>query len=140
MSISNEILTKTEKEILGDISKLIDEEKLKKKVLEEAKKAANQTAAQVLGQNISPTPEIPKIDIEGDERDEYLLILEYLQSLGLNITPTVLRFESQHPEINVDRKKLAEQFDLPTYDKTPLLVQLIEQRLRLIEQKNKKNK
>jgi len=134
-----ENLPKSLTDVLSDVSLVIDEKELQQKVLNEAKKAATTAAARVLGQNPNSSFDIPEIDVDCDERDEYLLILEYLMSTGLKYTPAVLRFESQHPDVTFDRAELAKEHNLPTYDQSPLLVQLIEQRLRNIEQTKRGN-
>ena len=82
-------------------------------------------------------PEITDIECEGPKRLEYLLVQDYLTSIGLETAPQVLRFESLHPTIEEDRRTLAQKLQLRSYDKTPLLVQLIAQRLAQIEKMDK---
>ena len=127
------IIKESEQELKNDIASIVDEKELQLKVLDEAKKTAEMQAKHFLDNKFQLPPEIPNILADGDERDEYLFILEYLESIGLKITPTVLRYESQHPEVQCERKRLAKQYSLKNYDRTPLLVQLIEERLKGLE-------
>ena len=128
------IIKQSEQELKQDIASIIDEKDIQIKVLNEAKQNAETQAKHYLDKRTAPPPEIPNILADGDERDEYLFVLEYLESIGLKITPTVLRYESQHPEVQCERKRLAKQYQLKNYDRTPLLVQLIEERLKSLEE------
>lgn len=132
MSFVKKVIEGTEKGVVKELEGLVYDKELRKLVLREAKETAVKQAAHSLDNSIPPLPEIPGILADSDERDEYLLILDYLESLGLKLTPTVLRYESQHPEVRLDRKMLAKQFELRHYDKTPLLVQLIQERLDML--------
>ena len=129
----NDVLRGTEREMKSQIADLVDRQELRDAVLREAKETALKQASHILDNSIPPPPEIPNIKTESNEQDEYLLILEYLQSTGLEFTPAVLRFESQHPKIAADRKELAKHFGLQNYSRKPLLVQLVEERLRQLE-------
>jgi hypothetical protein len=70
------------------------------------------------------------IDPDNGELIEYRLVMDYLESIGLKFAPTVLRYESQHPNLFADRAELAERLHLRSYDRTPLLVQMIEEKRR----------
>ena len=129
----NEVIKGTEREMRSQIADLVDRQELREAVLKEAKETALKQAAHILDNTIPPPPELPNINVESDEQDEYMLILEYLQSTGLEFTPAVLRFESQHPKVAADRKALAKHFGLQNYSRKPLLVQLIEERLQQLE-------
>ena len=129
----NDVIRSSEKEVKNTIASLVDRQELREAVLREAKETALKQAAHLLDNSIPPPPEIPNIHVESDEQDEYMLILEYLQSTGLEFTPAVLRFESQHPKVEADRKALAKHFGIQSYSRKPLLVQLIEERLRQLE-------
>ncbi|EAX95557.1 hypothetical protein TVAG_005720 [Trichomonas vaginalis G3] len=106
-------------------------------ILDQAKAQAEEQARSK--QQIQMPNEIEGIDKEGLEQTEYLLIQEYLQSIGLVTAPEVLRYESLHPTIKEDRRTLAQRLKLRSYDKTPLLVQLIAQRLEQLERQDKAN-
>ena len=129
----NDVIRGTEGEIRNQIAALVNREELREAVLKEAKETALKQAAHILDNSVPPPPEIPNISVESDEQDEYMLILEYLQSTGLEFTPAVLRFESQHPKVEADRKALSKHFGLKNYSRKPLLVQLIEERLHQLE-------
>jgi hypothetical protein len=58
--------------------------------------------------------------------------MEYLESIGLKFAPTVLRYEGQHPNHFANRVDLARKLHLRSYDKTPLLVQIIEEKLKAL--------
>ena len=131
----NDVIRGSEREMKNQISALVDRKELQEAVMKEAKETALKQAAHILDNSIPPPPEIPKINVESDEQDEYMLVLEYLQSVGLEFTPAVLRFESQHPKVSADRKAMAKQFGLKGYSNKPLLVQLVEERLRQIQEK-----
>lgn len=104
-------------------------------ILDQAKAQAEEQARSQT--QIQMPVEITGIETEGNAQTEYLLIQEYLQSIGLVTAPEVLRFESLHPSIKEDRRTLAQRLKLRSYDKTPLLVQLIAQRLEQLERQDK---
>jgi len=102
--------------------------------LKEAQAIAQQTANHILDPKADPPQQYKGISVgasqEDPERQEYLLVLEYLESVGFKFAPSVLRYESQHPDIMSNRAELAKSLGLRSYDRTPLLVQLIEERLK----------
>ena len=106
-----------------------------KEILDLAKQEAEEAVRDK--KKIVMPSEIEGIESPGNQRTEYLLIQDYLQSIGLEASPEVLRFESLHPTVEEDRKTLATSLDLRSYDKTPLLVQLIAKRLAQIEKMSK---
>jgi len=115
------------------VDEAITDSKLNKQVIEDSKMKAKA--------KISNLKEIPKgiegIDKEGFEKIEYLLVQEYLESLGLTLSPTALRYESQHPEIHANRRKISKELNLNAHDRAPLLVQLISERLAMIKDSTK---
>ena len=133
MSFMNDFIQSTQREVVEEVQKLVESKGIKEKVLSEAQQIAQQTANHLLDPN-SPSPEIFKgIELDEESTDEYLLVLEYLESVGFKFAPSVLRYESQHPEITTNRQEISEKFGLRSYDRTPLLVQLIEERLKSLE-------
>lgn len=126
----NDFIQATQKDVVEEVQKLVEEKGIKEKVLQEAQQIAQKTANHLLDNNAPPPETYQGIDISNeDDLDEYLLVLEYLESIGFKFAPSVLRYESQHPEQMVNRKALCTKLGLRSYDRTPLLVQLIEERL-----------
>jgi hypothetical protein len=117
----------TQKEVNEALEKLAQENKIKEQVLAHAQDYAKTAATHIL----DPKPEnelkpLPVVPIDNEDRFKYLLVLEFLQSAGFKFAPSVLKFESQHPDIECDRRQLGKELGLRTYDRTPYLVQLIE--------------
>lgn len=135
MSFMNDFIQATQKDVVEEVQKLVEEKGIKEKVLQEAQQIAQKTANHLLDSS-APAPETYQgIDISKEEDlDEYLLVLEYLESIGFKFAPSVLRYESQHPEQMVNRRQLSERLGLRSYDRTPLLVQLIEERLNSLQE------
>jgi hypothetical protein len=99
--------------------------------LDESREYAEQYILYGLDPDGSPAPEpFPALNLEGDEQDEFLFVLDFFESLGLKLTPQVIRHESQNPDIPVDRDALARRYRLAGSAGVPLLVQLVEERLR----------
>jgi hypothetical protein len=104
-------------------------------VLSEAQELAKIAARHILDETQPELTPFPSIPVETNEQElQYLLILEFLQSAGFKFAPSVLRYESQHPELQIDRRELGKRLHLCTYDRTPYLVQLIEEQLKAIEE------
>lgn len=78
--------------------------------------------------------DIPSVNLKGWGQDEYLFVLDYFNSLGLEYSQAVLKYESQHPDIKLDRKALAKRYNLDYEIRTPLIVQLMSERLVKIEE------
>ena len=124
----------TQKEVVEEVQQLVEEKGIKKQVLDEAKKLAQTQAMHIMDPELNEPVSFPGIPLETEEDEiEFRLVLEYLESIGLKFTPTVLRYESQNPSYDVNAPELAEKLHLRNYDKTPLLVQLIEERLQALE-------
>jgi hypothetical protein len=82
-------------------------------------------------------PSFDGINLEDPgDMDEFLLVLDYLEWLGLKFTPQVLKFESQHPETVIDRRQLCERLSLRSYNRAPLLVQMIEEQYNAFERRS----
>ena len=123
----------TQKEVVDELQKIVEEKGIKQKVLGEAQEMAKVAARHILDETQPELQEFPSVPVDGDKELQYLLVLEFLQSAGFKFAPSVLRFESQHPEIELDRRKLGKELNLCTYDRTPYLVQLIEEQLKSLE-------
>lgn len=134
--ILNSLIIQAQKETVEGVQNLIEEKGIKQKMLSEAQNYA-QAAANHLTDESYPEPQtFEGINLNEDPNDpnataqfEYYLVLDYLESIGLKFAPTVFRYESQNPTLLSDRSNLGSNFRLPSYDRTPILVQLIE-RLR----------
>ena len=125
-----------QEEILNEIQKIVEEKGIKEKILEEAQSLAQQEAMHIIDPKNPESPTFEGINLSSEERDEFLLVLDYLESIGLRFTPTVLKYESQNPNVQIDREALCKQHNLRFYDKTPLLVQLIEEKLNSFSETN----
>lgn len=114
-----------------EVKALIDEDELKQAVLDEVERNAPKVAGKEIHDNasVSEIEDYSGIILTEEEKEEYLLVLEFLESIGLKYAPAVLRYESQHPEIEASRRELASKFDLNAKSKDPLLVQLFQERL-----------
>ncbi|EAY15159.1 hypothetical protein TVAG_392760 [Trichomonas vaginalis G3] len=114
-----------------EVKNLIDEDELKQAVLDEVERNAPKVAGKELHDNasVSEMEDYSGIILTEEEKEEYLLVLEFLDSIGLKYAPAVLRYESQHPEIEANRKELADRLDLNARSQDPLLVQLFQERL-----------
>jgi hypothetical protein len=117
----------TQKEVAEELERLVEVNGIKTKVLERAQEYAKIAATHILDETQPPLHTFPAVDIDGDKELQYYLVLEFLQSAGFKFAPAVLKFESQRPDLPFDRRKLGKQLNLRTYDRTPYLVQLIEQ-------------
>lgn len=133
MSFVNEFIQSTQQEVVKEVTELVEAKGIKEKVLKEAQAIAQQTANHILDPKAEAPQQYKGITVgsspEDPERQEYLLVLDYLESVGFKFAPSVLRYESQHPDIMSNRAELAKNLGLRSYDRTPLLVQLIEERL-----------
>lgn len=123
----------TQKDVVEEVQQLVTEKGIKQQVLKEAQDLAQQQAMHLMNPNSPEPKKYPGIQLEGDEKDEFLLVLDYLESIGLKFTPTVLKYESQNPDVNTNREELCQRLNLRSYDRTPLLVQLIDERLKALE-------
>ena len=140
LDFMNTFLQGTQKETIEGVQKLIDDKKIKEKMLEEAQKYAQQAANHILDESQEAPKVFEGIDLSASEDGQdtefylFMLVLDYLESIGLKFAPTVFRYESQNPSVLSDRLRISNDLLLRYYDKTPLLVQMIEQ-LRLDHQK-----
>lgn len=130
MSWMDGFISDTQNEVVEELQNLVAEKGIKEKVNEEAQDLAKIAARHILDETQPELAAFPSVNIEGDKELQYLLVLEFLQSAGFKFAPSVLRFESQHPELELKRRELGKQLNLCTYDRTPYLVQLIEEQLK----------
>lgn len=132
-NILDDILQSTQGTVIEEVQKLVEEKGIKDQVLKEAQQLAQQQAMHIMNPDSPEPPTFPGIQLTGDEEDEFYLVLDYLESIGLKFTPTVLKYESQHPDVKTKRDELSQRLNLRSYDRTPLLVQLIDERLKALE-------
>ena len=136
MDFLNHVIEETQSGVVQEVQELVEKKGIKEKVLQEAQALAQRQAMHIMNPDQYDEPEpYAGLDLTGDDRDEFLLVLDYLESIGLKFTPTVLRYESQNPTIATEREELCKRLNLRSYDRTPLLVQLIEERLNSLQAK-----
>lgn len=134
--IVNSLIIQAQKETVEGVQNLIEEKGIKQKMLSEAQNYAKAAANHITDES-NPAPQVFEgINLNDDPEDpnatslfEYYLVLDYLESIGLKFAPTVFRYESQNPSILNDRYNVGSNLRLPSYDRTPFLIQIIE-RLR----------
>ena len=61
------------------------------------------------------------------EMIKFYLVLDFLESIGCKFTPSVFLNETRIANHYFDKNYLEEKLKLRSYDKTPILVQLIEE-------------
>ena len=133
MSLFDDFIQQTNKEVLEKVEKLIEEKGIRRKTEEETEELAKKTAYSLLDPEGNHAPVFKGVDFSKEDPDQYLLILDYFESTGMKFTSQTIRYESQHPDFTLNRRQLAEKYGLRGYDKTPLLVQMIEQRLKVLD-------
>ena len=118
----------TQHEVVEAAEELLEKKQIKQKVFDEAQEFAQQIANHIRNPENKPPPEFPPVPFE-KESDviEYYFVLDFLESIGLKFAPTVFRYETQRSNEFVDRAFLRENLELRSYDKTPMLVQLIQE-------------
>jgi hypothetical protein len=122
----SDFVQETQQEVVAALEALVTEHGIKEKVLDDARRYATIAATHILDSEQPPLEAFEPVPVDGEKELQYLLVLEFLQSAGFKFAPSVLQFESQHPEIKLDRRELGKRLNLRTYDRTPYLVQLIE--------------
>jgi len=128
-----QVVGDTQKEVIEELEKLVESKGIKEKVLADAQEMAKVAARHILDETQPELQAFPSIPMEGDKEIQYLLVMEFLQSAGFKFAPSVLKYESQHPDIELNRRDLGKRLNLCTYDRTPYLVQLVEEQLKTIE-------
>jgi hypothetical protein len=129
MDFLGNLVQNSQAEVTAEVQRLVEEKGIKKAILDEAQRFAQAQALHIMNPDQNPEPQsFPGIDLSDEnEQDEFLLVLDYLESLGLKFSPTILKYESQNPKIVTNREELCRKLHLRSYDRTPLLVQLIEE-------------
>ena len=121
-------------EVKEEILRFIEKEGINAEIQSDAAEMARIAARNILEPDQPPLKDFPKLPLDINETTEedirYMLIQEFLQSAGFKFTSSVLKYEGQCPEFHVDREELGNALGLPVYDKTPFLVQIIEQKLK----------
>ena len=128
------------RQIYGAVQKVINDGDVKSKALDEARSLASSSVSQVLrsagGESL---PRLEGVEFGNeDERDEFLLVLEFLQQSNVKFGVPVLGFEAQHPELVVDRQGLAQRLGLDADDERPLLVQIVDMHMKSSSKKKRK--
>jgi hypothetical protein len=121
-----EFVAETQREVSEALEVLVTETGIKDEVLQHAKELATTAATHILDESKPPLERFKPLDLEEDNRLKYLLVLEFLQSAGFKFAPTVLKYESQHPDLEMDRRQFGRDLKLRTFDRTPYLIQLLE--------------
>jgi hypothetical protein len=121
-----QFVEQTKLEVAQALEDLVQKNKIKEKVLAHAEEYARVAATHILDASQPPLKTFEPVPLDGDKELQYLLVLEFLHSAGFKFAPSVLKFESQHPDLPFDRRALGKRLGLRTYDRTPYLVQLIE--------------
>jgi hypothetical protein len=130
MDFLSSFIQQTQQSVIEGVQRLVEENHIKERVVEEAQGYAQRIANQIQDpRRAEPIETFPGVPIgEPNQLIEYCLVLDYLESIGLKFAPTVFRYEAQHPNQFAVRTELAKQLNLRAYDRTPLLVQMIEEK------------
>ncbi|OHS97360.1 hypothetical protein TRFO_36459 [Tritrichomonas foetus] len=124
-------------QIFAAVKEIIDTKHVKDQVIDEARKMAADTVSKVLEHSDEPFPDFPRVDfISSEDRDEFLLVLEFLQSSGNIFGAPILTYESQHPEVKLDRADLARRLGLNEKNPEPLLIQIVRSHMEWLNSKN----
>jgi hypothetical protein len=130
MELLTRFLQETQRSVVDEVQNLVRDHRIKERILEEAQNCAQRIANHIQDPQraapLAPFDPVP-IDSEND-LNEYCLVLDYLESIGLKFAPTVFRYETQHPNQFANRVEIAQKLHLRSYDKTPLLVQMVEEK------------
>ena len=118
-------------QIFREVQNVIDTKQIKEQVIQEAREMATKAIISLKQtKSLSKNLEVPKINArEEDERDELLLILEFFESSGYIFGVPILSYESQNPDLIVDRIDLANRLGLDHNNPEPLLIQMIRTHL-----------
>ncbi|OHT09017.1 hypothetical protein TRFO_22268 [Tritrichomonas foetus] len=118
----------TQQSVVDGAQELAEEKNIKQKIFNEAQEYAQLIANHIKNPDSKPPPEFPPLPLDTDnDLIEYYFVLDFLESIGLKFSPTIFRYETQRTNEFVDRAFIRDSLNLRSYDKTPLLVQLIEE-------------
>ncbi|KAK8885377.1 hypothetical protein M9Y10_040825 [Tritrichomonas musculus] len=122
-------------QIFREVQNVIDTKQIKEQVIKEARDRATDAIISLKQtKTLSKNLEVHKINANSeDERDELLLILEFFESSGYIFGVPILSYESQNPDLIVDRIDLANRLGLDPNDPQPLLIQMIKPILKETE-------
>lgn len=131
LDFMNQYANDSTNEVIKQSEKLIASKNIQQNIMKETKEFALQIANSINNSDIRPPSQFVGININSKENQslEYIkfqLVNDFLESIGCKFTPSVFRHESQNPSLVVERSQIADYLKLRSYDKTPLLVQLIE--------------
>lgn len=127
------------RQIYGAVQKVINDNGIKCGTLDEARHLATDTVTKALHFDGSGIARFNGTVFQNeDERDEFLLILDFIQQSNIKFGVPVLGFESQHPDLTVNRPELAARLGLNADDNKPLLVQIVESQMRWVARRKKR--
>lgn len=127
------------RQIYGAVQKVIADNNVKMSTLEQARHLASDTVTKALHTDGSGIARINGISfLSEDERDEFLLVLDFIQTSNIKFGVPVFGFESQHPELTLDREDLASRLGLDASDAKPLLVQMVEAQMKWAARRRRK--
>ena len=127
------------RQIYGAVQKVIQDNGVKCNALDEARHLASDTVTKALHFDGTGIARFNGIVFQNeDERDEFLIIMDFLQQTNIKFGVPVLGFESQHPGLSVNREELAARLGLSAEDSKPLLVQMVESQMRWVARKKKR--
>lgn len=131
LDFMNQYANDSTNEVIKQSENLIATKHLQDNIMKETKEFAIEIANSIKYNRHQPTTQFNGIKINSNECQsfDYLkfqLVNDFLESIGCKFSPCIFRHESQNPNTLVERSQIAEYLKLRSYDKTPLLVQLIE--------------
>lgn len=133
-SVIDNLAKATTNEVTEEIKRWINKQGIDDEIQSDAAEMARIAARHLLDPDQPPLKDFPRIPLDlsttTEEDVRYMLIQEFLQSAGFNFTSNVLKYESQCPEFPIDREDLGAALGFPSFDRTPYLVQIIEEKLK----------
>ena len=131
LEFMNQYINDSINEVTKESEQMISMKNLQEKILTESNELALQIANSIKYKDSKLPKKFSGINLANKDKEsfefiKFQLVLDFLESSGCKFTPGVFRHETQNPTILLDRIHLSEILHLRSYDKTPLLVQLIE--------------